>query len=99
MANQLKQILVFTNVAAGAQATLAHALNVAGTGYIPDQLAFDAPAFTLVAATASQITVRNGGGNMTSCNVLLELWNSPDRALGAAGTPPSTGLTPRPFVA
>lgn len=95
MANRLKNILAFTNVGAGATASLPHNLNVFGISVTPDTVARDNGDFSIVSTTATTVTVRNDGSAVASCNVYVQRWPSWARVFGNRFT---TELTPRPFV-
>ena len=94
MATQLKNIVTFTNVAAGASVPLAHGLNVNGLAVIPDELKTDNPDFS-AAADATNITVTNNGASTASVSVLAEHWHTIERAFGDSAT---KNLSPQPFV-
>lgn len=94
MATQLKNIVNFVGVAAGATVALPHYLNVNDVGVIPDVLETNiAPFLGLhVTASATNVTLTNVTGSPIDVDVLCEYWHSIERALGSAP------LTPRPFV-
>lgn len=91
----LKNIVVFVNLVPGVPTALPHGLvDADGRGLIPDEVHFDDGPFTLVAADATTITLRNDGIAAASVNALCEYWHTIPRIL-----PPSIlNLTPRPFV-
>jgi hypothetical protein len=95
VATQLKNIITFTAVGAGSQATLPHGLNVDGQGTIPDKIEFDNGEFSYVSADATDVTVQNDGAAPASVNVLCEHWHTFERVFGATSV---TALTPQPFV-
>jgi len=91
MATQLKNIVEFAAVAAGASLQLPHGLNVEDVGVIPDFVDFDNGNFELTASDATNLTMQNNGGAVGTCQVLAELWHSVARVFPGA-------VTPRPFV-
>jgi hypothetical protein len=95
VATQLKNIIAFTGVAAGATETLAHELNVDDLGVTPDKIQLDNGNFTYISADATSITVRNDDTVPASVNVLAEHWHTIDRCFGASAV---TELNPQPFV-
>ena len=96
MADRLKNILRFNNVAAGVQATLPHELNVNDVSVLPDKALRSNGEFSIVSVTATDVTVQNGGSAAANCDVLVEHWHTIDRVFGAAQT---KDLVPQPFVA
>jgi len=101
MANRLKAELTFANVAAGATATLAHGLNLNGTGLIPDRVVFDinSAGFDVSAVDDTNLTVINNNGFVATAAVLVERWHSIERVFGDSALAIVTGgLTPRPLV-
>jgi len=93
--NQLKNILSFANIAAGAQATLPHALNITGRGVVPDEVKLSNGEFAFVSADDTNVTIRNLGAIPQSCDVLVEHWHTIERTFGPDTT---IVLTPQPFV-
>jgi len=93
MANQLIQILTFTNVAAGQQATLAHNLNENGTAVKPDIVERDNADFSIITVTTTAATVRNDSGAPATLNLWIKREHSIARVLDAA-----LNLSPQPFV-
>jgi hypothetical protein len=95
MATQLKNIIAFTAVGAGAQQTVAHGLNIDGRGVTPDKLEFDNGDFSFIAADATNVTVQNDGAGVANCNVMCEHWLTVERTFGPVSI---TSLTPQPFI-
>lgn len=91
---RLIQTLAFANVAAGAEATLAHAINVRGVATVPDLVLRSSQSCTIVNVTSAQCTVRNDGAEAASFTVWLERKHSIPRQLG----PDGASLSPVPFV-
>ncbi len=100
MADQLKQIVSFLAVPPGGSVTMSHNINAGGVAYIPDEVEVDNGDFRVTACTSTSITVFNNGVGATNCDVLLQLWQSNTRALGASTQIGNFtgGLTPRPFI-
>lgn len=100
MATRLYEVLTFTNVGAGAQASLPHHLNANGLAVVPDLLYPDASGFSLVSADATQITVQNNNAGIASLDLALVSFFSMLRYFGQGG-PVSQGgqgaLVPQPF--
>lgn len=99
MATQLKNIVRFVNVAAGAQASLPHGLAISPPGggdlpQVPDILIPSRAGFT-VTADATNVTVTNTTAGPLSVDVLAEHWHSVERAFGDAAV---EDLVPQPFV-
>jgi len=95
MATRLTQILSFTNVGAGQQASLPHQLNVSGRAVVPDIVFRSNGAFTIVSADDEQVTVENTSGGPADCDVWIQYQHSHDRWFGGKGT---QQLTPAPFI-
>ena len=95
MATQIKNILAFNAVGAGAQATLPHGLNVNDHGVVPDNVDFDNGEFSFVSADETNITMQNDGAAPASVNVLVEHWHTTERAFGPSST---KALSPQPFI-
>lgn len=95
MATQLKNILAFNNVAAGAFATLPHSLNYKGLGLVPDKLQLDNANFAYISADNANVTVQNNDVAPASCNVLVEHWHTIERTFGPDSV---VALSPQPFV-
>ena len=92
---KLISVLTFTNVAPAGQATLAHGLNLGnGNDVKPDLLLRDNADFSIISATATQVTVQNDG----AAPATLQLWcwhiHSVPREIGGG----VANLTPQPFV-
>jgi hypothetical protein len=97
VATRLKVILPFTNVPAGAQATLPHTLNINDRAVKPDEVKLGAGGtFVFVSATDTDVTILNLGAAAGNCDVLCEHWHSIERAFGSSAV---VNLTPQPFVA
>ncbi len=94
MADQLIQVVAFTNVAPGATVVLPHNINVAGRALIPDFVATSAGGFT-VDADATTVTATNDGADVASVNVWLEFKHTIQRAFNGVQ---NTALVPQPFV-
>ena len=92
---RLKNILNFVNVANGAQATLAHGLNVGDLDVKPDEVKRSNGDFSIVSVTATSVTVQNDGSAPANCDVLVEHWHTIERSFGADQT---TVLNPQPFI-
>lgn len=95
MATQLKNIIAHSNVAAGAFSTLPHQLNLDGLGLVPDSVQLSNGEFAFISADDTEITVRNNGVAVGSCDVLAEHWHTMERTFGPESV---TALTPQPFV-
>lgn len=93
MATRLQQVVSIT-LNAGAQGTVAHALNVGGTPVIPDVIRRDDMGFAGVAATSTAITVRNDTLAPATVRLYLRYYHTQDRAYGDSAV---TQLTPAPF--
>lgn len=100
MSNTLAQVLSFGTLAPGVSATLPHTINVSGTSYVPDKATPSNGNFAAgMIVTATDVTVTNNGGVPAACDVLLELYHTTSRALGAlTSNNLNQGMTPRPFV-
>jgi hypothetical protein len=98
MAQQLLQILQFTNVAPGATVQLPHNININGTPEVPDLLMADQAGIRLSATETIVEFTNNTGGLITQSNVWVEHKHSIPRQIGRAFGNPFAGLSPRPFV-
>lgn len=99
MATQLKNIVSFTNVAAGATVALPHNLRWSPPGggdlpQIPDVCIPSRGGFT-VHADDTDVTVTNNTGQPRSVDVYAYVWPTPERAFGDQAI---LELSPRPFV-
>ena len=101
MATRLQQVLTFTAVAPAGQQSLPHLINWDGRPVVPDWLISQDtnPAFTLISADTSQITIRNDTGVAADFVFWLHSLYAPTRAFGSQpATPAGEFLSPLPFV-
>src|SRR5574342_662993 len=95
MANQLYNILTFTNIASGASSAQNHLLNTSdGVNRIPDFIWVNNPQFAPV-VTSTQVTVTNTGGSAASCNVWCAYLHTLLREFGSLA---NLNLTPDPYI-
>jgi hypothetical protein len=99
MATQLKNIVRFVNVAAGATVALPHGLAISPPGggelpQVPDICLPSGPGFQIT-ADAINVTVTNETAGVLSIDVLVEHWHSLEREFGNVAV---TDLVPQPFV-
>lgn len=94
MANQLYNILTFTNIGAGLGSTQSHLLNTNSVNQIPDFIWVNNEQFS-VSATSTQVTVTNNGGTAASCNVWCAYLHTILREFGPASV---LALTPDPYI-
>jgi hypothetical protein len=84
MATQLKNTLVFTDLAPGATVVLPHGLFIGTNGVLPvtpDIIFLPGPDLS-VTADAINITLTNDGASELSGSVLVEYWHTIERAFG-----------------
>lgn len=74
----IKNALTFTNVAAGASATLAHGLSIHAHNVRPDEIKLNYPGFTAT-ATDTSVTVTNNNLLPATCTALCEYWHTLER--------------------
>jgi hypothetical protein len=94
MATQLKNIVRFTNLAAGATIKAPHSLNLEGAAKVPDIVAIPAGAPLRVTADDKDLTITNTGDGPQSGQILVESWHTMERAFGAGN---AARLSPEPF--
>lgn len=100
MPDTFKSMVSFLGVAGGAEATMAHGLNLYANGLKPDEIKPGSRNFELVAATTTTITVRNNGPTTADCDFLCEAWHPIERLFDQPPDDDPFGqhLTPQPFV-
>jgi hypothetical protein len=90
----LKNLIATGNLAPGVPTTIAHGLEDAeGRAILPDHLESSSGDIVVVAADATNITVRNDGSLVAAATILVERWHSVSRAFPGGVQP--AGL---PFV-
>ena len=100
MANRLKNILRFTNVAGGGgMASQAHLLNVNDVGVVPDLVLRATTGDFDITADDTNVTVTNNGADPADIDVYVHHWHTYEREFGTYGLNPVTDLVPQPFVA
>lgn len=92
MATQLINVVSFTGLVVGVPTTLAHGLNINGTGVVPDVL-FAGEAGYSGSVTSTTITVTRPSGAADSVDIFVWRIHSSPRSLGAL-----SNLTPQPFI-
>jgi len=91
----LHQVLTYTLVAAGGQASLPHNINFNGRALIPDILFRDDGDFSIVLVTTTAIVVQNNSALAATLNLWLFKLHTLEMEFGARGI---QNLNPLPFV-
>jgi hypothetical protein len=95
MAGQLKNILLFVNLAPGASQSLAHGLNNNFRKLVPDILTPNVKGVGAFSADDTNVTLFNSASYPLTIAVLCEAWHTIERAFGPRSV---TALAPQPFV-
>jgi hypothetical protein len=98
MAERLKNILAFANLAPGASVVLPHDLNTGSTGprpIAPDIVFVPSPDLAVTASDALNITLMNQGAAPISGAVLVEAWHTIERAFNGVQ---NVDLPVKPYV-
>lgn len=94
MATQLKNTLVFADLAAGASVVLPHGLDSGSGSVEPDVIVVPSAELDVVADDTS-VTLTNNGPGPLSGSVLVEAWHTIERAFGDAA---DLNLPVKPYV-